>query len=343
MPEPRRLPLKAGVWLALLAAAAAGAAWVWGRYSGGAARFLALAARVGPAWAAILPAVVLFYALDYARFRTLLGLFGLPLSPLAGLRLTCVSYFVSSLTPVAELHLPAMVYFMARDGVPTSVGAAVTIAKSVYMTLWICLLAAVTLRSDLSLPPVVAAHLPAYCAPLLAFAAILAVVAAFPERLHRWNAALLARPGLPAWRRAAIGWLDHSAAAIARIGRSRDPRHLACHAASAAFVLVYAFIGWRLSLAIGLRLSWPRALAVFSNSLMIAYLSPVPGSIGVTEWFTAYLLDPAVTPEGLAVAVLLRTLCWYSVTLPGALLVLDEVRRAGAAPLLASFGLGGPR
>lgn len=334
---------KSILWAALLLAALALAARVWSRYSGGLGRFVEIAARVPPAqWLLILGAAALFYFLDYVRFASLLGLFGLELKPSAGFRLTCVSYFVSSLTPVCELHLPAMVYFLSRESVPAPVGTAVTITKSVDMTLWICLLAALTLslQSDVRLPPALAAHLLVYCAPLAGFALVLAAVALFPEPIHAWNEARLREPGLAPWKRAAILGLDHSAAAISRIGKSRDPRHLVCHAASAAFVLVYAFIGWRLAVGVGLELTWFRALAVFSNSLMIAYLSPIPGSIGVTEWFTAYLLDPGISEESLAAAVMLRTLCWYAVLAPGAFLVLQESRREGVAPLLRWSGLG---
>jgi uncharacterized membrane protein YbhN (UPF0104 family) len=76
-------------------------------------------------------------------------------------------------------------------------------------------------------------------------------------------------------------------------------------------------------------LSWGKAAAVFSNSLMVAYLSPVPGSVGITEFATSYLLDPALTETGMVVSTLLRFLCWYAVMIPGALLLAGIFRREG--------------
>ena len=72
-----------------------------------------------------------------------------------------------------------------------------------------------------------------------------------------------------------------------------------------------------------------RALAVFSASLLVAYLAPVPGGIGVSEVLTSYFIDPAMTGEGMVVATLLRFLCSYVLVIPGALILADEVRRVG--------------
>ncbi len=70
-------------------------------------------------------------------------------------------------------------------------------------------------------------------------------------------------------------------------------------------------------------------MTVFSTSLMVAYLSPVPGSIGVTEVATSYMLDPALTPQGMAVALTLRILCWYLVAAPGGLVLAQAFHKQG--------------
>jgi uncharacterized membrane protein YbhN (UPF0104 family) len=100
--------------------------------------------------------------------------------------------------------------------------------------------------------------------------------------------------------------------------------HLLCHAASLAFVLTYVAIGWLLANGLGVDLSLARAVPVFATSLMVAYLAPVPGSIGVTEVVTAYLIDPALPAPALATAILLRVVCWYGVVLPGAAMLAWE-------------------
>ena len=306
---------KAAVSAALVAATLAGTWWFLRRYAGGLSGVTAMASRLQAAdWAVVLAATAAYYLLDWLRFQSLLALFGVRLSPWRGFRLTCASYFVSSLTPSAELHPPVTAYFLVREGVTVPEAAAVTSAKSLYMVLWICVIAFLSLRGRSD-----------------AITAGLAALAFFPEKAQRLFRSQLERPGVPAWRRRLSAALADFSSAVSRIGRSTDRHHLICHAASALFVLVYVFIGWSLCRAVGIPIGPRQALAVFSNSLMVAYLAPVPGSVGITEAATAYLIDPSMPAAAVSAAFLLRTLCWYVVMPPGALLIGLEIKDRGLA------------
>lgn len=286
-----------------------------------------------PLWLMLGALTVLFYLLDWIRFRSMLAVLGHPLRALDGLRLTCVSYFVTSLTPSAELHTPAMVFMLARQGVPVPQALAASLSKSIYMTLWICLVSCITLTFGpaIALPPVLRLGLPLLTMPLLAMALLLALIAFFPRPVQRWSerrASAMRAGSLP--RKLVLG-LGQSAQSISAVGTSTDPQHLLCHLASIAFLLTYVAIGALLAAHFGFALTPLQALTIFSTSLMIAYLAPVPGAIGVTELATSYMLDPALTPEGMAVSLTLRCLCWYLVALPGALVLAQQFRRAGGA------------
>jgi uncharacterized protein (TIRG00374 family) len=281
---------------------------------------LALIATIpAPLWLGLGALTALFYVLDWIRFRSVLGVLGYRLRLRDGVQLTCVSYFVTSLTPSAELHAPAMVYMLRRQGVPAPHALAATLTKSIYMTLWICLVSWTTLSfaTSVVLPDQLRLALPWLTLPLLGIALLLALLAFFPGPVQRWTGRIRVG-GL--WRKIVLG-IGESAASLSTIGKSTDPLHLACHVASIAFLLTYVSIGWLLSAHFGFSLTWLQALTIFSTSLMVAYLAPVPGAIGVTELATSYMLSPALTPEGMAVALTLRILCWYLVALPGALVL----------------------
>lgn len=275
-----------------------------------------------PLWMALGALTALFYVLDWIRFRSMLSVLRHPLRALDGLRLTCVSYFVTSLTPSAELHTPAMVFMLMRQGVPMPQALAASVSKSIYMTLWICLVSCTTLTfgDAIALPDALRAGLPLLTMPLLGISLLLALIAFFPAPVLRWTS-----------RRSGKIWagIGQSAQSISTIGKSTDLQHLVCHLASIAFLLTYVGIGWLLAAHFGFSLTWLQALTIFSTSLMVAYLAPVPGAIGVTELATSYMLDPALTPEGMAVSLTLRCLCWYLVAVPGALVLGQEFRRAG--------------
>ena len=284
------------------------------------ARIGTIPARLGLALAAL---TVLFYVLDWIRFRSILAVLGHRLRLRDGIQLTCVSYFVTSLTPSAELHTPAMVFMLRRRQVPTPHALAATLTKSIYMTLWICLVAWTTLSfgAPVRLPEQLRLALPLLALPLLGITVLLALLAFFPGPVQRWTAArAAAMQDGSLWQKIVRG-IGDSAASLSTIGRSSDPQHLVCHAASIVFLLTYVAIGWLLAAHFGFSLSWLQALTIFSTSLMVAYLAPVPGAIGVTELATSYMLSPALTPEGMAVALTLRILCWYLVALPGVLVL----------------------
>lgn len=317
-------------WALFLAAIFLGAGYLIFQYSGGYARFFALAAGLsGPQWAVLATSTAFFYLLDYIRFYALVSLFGVRLSPAAGVRLTCVSYFVSSLTPTCDLHLPAMIYLLVREGVPAPMAAAVSITKSIYMVMWICLFAFATLhfRTDLRLPEAISNHLPLYSLPLLLLVLAFLFLMAFPGSVARWGATVPS--ATPLWLARFRRGCAQCARAISLIGQSRNSMHWLCHGASVLFIWVYIFMGWYLCRSFGIPLSWDKAAAVFSNSLMVAYLSPVPGSVGITEFATSYLIDPAMTESGMVVSTLLRFLCWYAVMIPGAILLAEIFRREG--------------
>jgi uncharacterized protein (TIRG00374 family) len=290
-------------------------------------------------WLGLAALTCCFYMLDWIRFRSMLALLGHPLRLAQGLRLTCVSYFVTSITPSAELHTPAMMFMLARQGVPMPHALAASVSKSIYMTLWICLVSCVTLNLGhaLALPAALQVGLPVLTAPLLGIALLLALMAFFPGPVTRWTerrAGTMKAGSL--WQKTMLG-VGQSAHAISAIGKSGDLQHLVCHLASLIFLLTYVAIGWLLASHFGFTLSWLQALTIFSTSLMIAYLAPVPGAIGVAELATSYMLDPALTPQGMAVSITLRVLCWYLVAAPGAVLLAHEFRRAGAWKLPPVF------
>lgn len=302
-------------WAVLLAATVAAAVWAIGAFAGGYGNFLALAARLDAAhWMALAAASAAFYLLDYARLYTLFRLLGVRIPIGTGLQLTCVSYFVSSLTPTAELNIPAMIFMLRRKAIPASRTAAVAIVKTMYMTAWVLAfgVGALLLRHDVRLPPAVGDRLFLFTAPaallLLAFFAVIF----FPRRVLGWTS---------------IGFIQRCASAISEMGRSLDASHLLSHGACIAFVLVYVFIGAWICHGLGIALGAGHALTAFSVSLMVSYLAPVPGSIGVTEVATSWLIDPAMTESAMVAATLLRFLCWYLVAIPGLAFLLNAARR----------------
>ncbi len=303
--------------------------------------FALLGTIPAPLWLALAGLTLLFYLLDWIRFRSVLAVLGHRLRWQNGLQLTCVSYFVTSLTPMAELHTPAMVLMLQRLNVPTPQALAASLTKSIYMTLWICAVSYACLLLDRSIPlaPALRLALPVLSLPLLAIAVPLALIAFFPQRVvartQAWGGTLQARiaPSSAGWRRTClialrklVLGLGHSAESIAQIGQSGQLQHLICHLASITFLLVYVAIGWLMAAYFGFSLNFWQALTIFSTSLMVAYLAPLPGAIGVTEIATAYMLDPALGPQAMAATLVLRILCWYLVGPPGALVLLHVLR-----------------
>ena len=74
---------------------------------------------------------------------------------------------------------------------------------------------------------------------------------------------------------------------------------------------------------------WAVLLGITSSSLLVSFLAPVPGSIGITEVLTIYFLDPALTARGMVVGTLLRFLCAYGLVVPGVVLLANAIRKMG--------------
>lgn len=284
-------------------------------------------------WLGLGALTFLFYLLDWLRLSTLLKVLGHRLRMVDGIRLTCVSYFVTSLTPSSELHLPSMTFMLSRLGIPAAQGLAASISKSIYMTLWICLVSCTTLSfaRTIPLPAVLRLGLPLFILSLLGITLMLALIAFFPGPVLRWTGRHAGKLPDGSIRQKILLGVGASAQSISTIGKSTDLQHLASHLASIAFLLTYVVIGWLLAAHFGFTLTWLQALTIFSTSLMVGYLAPVPGAIGVTELATSYMLDPALTPDGMAVSLTLRILCAYLVTLPGIAVLVGEFRHAAGA------------
>jgi uncharacterized protein (TIRG00374 family) len=320
------------LWGSLLVATVAGAMVAIGYFSGGYGRFLALAGTIGfKQWLVLGFATALFYVLDYCRLYTLFALQGIRIGRATGLRLTCVSYFVSSLTPTAELNIPALVFLLRGQGVAVSSAVPVLVVKVIYITFWLCVFgfAGLFLRADVHLPPALAGHFVALVAPTVLLLAAFACVVFFPQQVLRWTAARMGSRSPGNWKDRFIAGLHRSVAAVSKLGRSTDRLHLLSHLSCIAFLFVYIFIGAYLCHALGLALPADKAICVFSVSLLVAYIAPVPGSIGVSEVLTNYFIDPSMTENGMVASSLLRFLCSYLPMIPGAIILLDAVRAAG--------------
>ncbi|MBI3558225.1 MAG: flippase-like domain-containing protein [Deltaproteobacteria bacterium] len=309
-------------WTSLLVFAITLAAGVYffSRFAGSWSQLVGFAGRVTPPqWLAIAAGALTFYFCDYLRFYCLLRIFGIRLGVWPGIKLTCITYLVADLTPNSELHFPFVVFLLAREGVPVPVAAAVSLTKSLAMMLWVCALSYLSLQlnPDVALPAAVARHLPLYLTPLFSMATVLALVIVAPNRARGLCARVLAHPKLAGWLRKIVAGLDRTASALATVGRSRHPMHLLCHLATLVAVAAYVSVGYVLCRSLQPDVSLGRAISAFTSGLFLGYTSPVPGSIGIGEGIESYLLDPAMQPGSMAVAVLHRMACWYSIWLRG--------------------------
>ncbi len=307
-------------WAVAGVATAIIAGWYLRRETGGWETLSANLGRVTPAtWALLAAQTALFYWLDYLRYWTLLSLFGIRMGFWKGFKLTCVTYFVASLTPFSELSVPMIILILSAYGVPPSVAAAISLVRSLYLLFWVGLIALVSiaLRDDVHLPGAVSDQLHLVSLPFIGLMLLLFAITVQAKGTHAWLGPRLARLPATSWKRRILGGLDHAATAVSSIGSSRQPMHLASHAVSISIVLVYVWIGWTSASAMGTDLPVGKALAVFSNSLLIAYVAPVPGSVGITEGATSYLMDPSTTEANMAAALILRVACWYLTWIPG--------------------------
>ncbi len=88
-----------------------------------------LAGQVSPGrWVIVVLLTAAFYALDWLRYWCLFRLLGHPFPLSLGIKLVGISYFVSSLTPSSELHLPVMVIILVVHGYPLADATALIVA-----------------------------------------------------------------------------------------------------------------------------------------------------------------------------------------------------------------------
>jgi uncharacterized protein (TIRG00374 family) len=325
-------------WAVCLVSTAVLAPFLFSHFSGGFSVYWQTLRQIPwLVWAGVGLSTVFFYLLDYVRLVALLSILNFNISIPLAFKLTCISYFVSSLTPSAELNIPAMTYMLTKQGLDVASAMAVSIVKSMYITLWICVIALVSLKMTPSvhLPDHLANHLALYLAPLCCLVLALAVICSFPVRIHQWSEVGLSSTRIPRWLKYVIRGVDHGAHALSQITTSTHHMHLVSHLSSIAFVFVYVWIGYLLCYGLGIPLSFGRAITVFTNGLMVAYLAPIPGSVGITEIMTNYLLDPQLTRVGMAAVLTQRILCWYVVLVPGVFFLFSSLNRASLVQIFA--------
>jgi uncharacterized protein (TIRG00374 family) len=163
--------------------------------------------------------------------------------------------------------------------------------------------------------------LPLLLVPLLVATALLALIAFFPTQLIAITRRLGQRFESSALSQRLLQGIESSVDAISLVGKSSSRQHLVCHIASISFLFLYVLQGYLLATFFGFSLSIGQAITIFSTSLMIAYLAPIPGSIGITELLTAFMLDPQLAAPSLAVALLLRVFSCYLLVLPGGIIL----------------------
>ncbi|MCE9576004.1 MAG: flippase-like domain-containing protein [Deltaproteobacteria bacterium] len=331
-------PASASHWLRNLAWALAGIAtivgsgWLFAHYTGGIDHALDLAGQISPArWLVVAALTFGFYALDWLRYYTLFRLLGHRFRFRLGLELVAISYLVSSLTPSAELHLPVMVIILVHRGYPVAHATAATVTKSIYMVMWVIVAGLVGLRAADAgrVPAVIDDHLVLWLATPVAIVLLLGAVVVAPGPIHRWCARRLARPGGRPWARKVVEVIDKLPTSLAMIARSRRGMHAAAHGACLAFIGAYVAIGHVIATGVGVATDARASFAANAVGLMVSYVAPVPGSIGVTEAATAHLLDPTMGPPAMTAAILVRICTWYLGAVIGALLLMLELRRIG--------------
>jgi uncharacterized protein (TIRG00374 family) len=320
------------LWVVIGAASLVATGLLFAHYTGGFDRAADLAGEVSPArWVLVIALTLVFYSLDWLRYWTLFRLLGRPFPFMLGAKLVTISYFVSSLTPSAELHLPVMVIVLVSHGYPVAEATAATITKSIYMVTWVisCGLVGLQVAGDGRVPAVIDDHLGLWLITPGVIVALLALLIIAPGPIHRWCARQLAKPDLGPRRRKFFTGLDKIPTAVGRIGRSMRPMHAAVHLASLGFIAVAIAIGHVLADGVGVQTDAQSSYSAYSVGMMVSYVAPVPGSIGVTEAATAHLLDPAMSPPAMTAAILARICTWYAGAMIGAVLFVIELRRIG--------------
>jgi uncharacterized protein (TIRG00374 family) len=317
------------LWVVLLMTAAVGVAFVLGGKFESFKNIPELLAAISPmAWAAIIGSAALCFLFDYLRLRTLLGVLNQPLPVSTGLQAMVVSEFASIVTPTAELHIPATVYVLSRRGIPAAIGTAAVTGKTLYIIFWVALLSLAVLPAAeaVGLPLLVVDNI-FKCKLVVGLIVVFFAAVVFGANpLSRWTHKRLQKTAARGWSRAFWAWLGSSTEALATIGKSKNHMHLLAHLSAICYIAAYCLCGYCIARALGVELGYAQALIIFTLSLFVTYLGLVPGSIGVTEAATAYLLG-GDSPRSLAIAILLRLLTRYIALPPGAFVFFRIVRR----------------
>ena len=323
------------IWAAVLLATLGGAAYVAYRFSDTLRTLPAQWKNLTPFEGAIaVLGAMVFYVFDYLRLYALLLVMKVKLGVRRGVEVIILSEFASVLTPTAELHMPVSVYALTRMDVPPEKAIAAVSTKTMYGIMWVCVMGLSSLFAfdGVKLPDLVSRNLPYLAIPIVIIATVFFSLTLFSKSIRAWTLRHEKTPytgRVGGLKKKAVSWIGRSAGAIATIGKSTHPMHLLAHAANVGYIVAYCFVGWWLSYSMNIHLSAAAAFTIFSNSLMIDYLAPVPGSIGITEFVTAYMIDPNLAPPSIVAAVLLRILCKYAVLLPGSFVAINLLRREG--------------
>jgi uncharacterized protein (TIRG00374 family) len=278
-------------------------------------------------WAVVLFATAVYFTVDYCRLYLLLRILGIRLPFPLGLRVVFVSDFAAVLTPTAELHVPAAVLALADAKVPTDKATAAVTMKTAIGIIWVCVTSVTMLLGygHIHVPRLLMNNMHFVVIPVGAILLFYAFSVIFSQRLLKWSR----RERRATWQTRFFRWLGKSVGDVNVLGTSTRIEHLLTHLLSIGYVFVYAFIGYWLCRAMKLNVEPLTALTIFSTSLMVDYVAPIPGSIGVTEFITAYMIDPDLSPQAIFVALVLRICCKYSVIIPGAVASLAIFQRRG--------------
>ena len=283
-------------------------------------------------WLAVSLSACAYFLLDYCRLYTLLRMLGTRLSLLDGLKTLSIAEVASFLVPTGVLYVPTAIFVLRREGVNSGDATAVIVTRTVYTIVWVSLagFASLFLTGEQA-APAISNHLVYYLLPIVGLVLLFIALVVFAPRLHRWlQGKVLAR--FQSRRvKALFQWFDRTEADIGTIGHSTSRFHLFSHLSSIGMVLMYCVTGFLLAHATGLDLSLPAAVCVFSISLLLIYISPVSGTIGVSEAATAYLLSPNFGPREIFVAVALRIIARYVLLVPGLILLLLASRAPRSA------------
>jgi uncharacterized membrane protein YbhN (UPF0104 family) len=281
-------------------------------------------------WVAIALAAATYYLLDFCRLYTLLKLLGTRLSVLDGLRALSIAEVASFLVPTGVLYVPTAIFVLKREGVNTGDATAAVVTRTVYSIVWVsfCGFIALFFARERAVPGVLSSHFIIYLLPVVGIILLFITLVVFAPRLHRWIQGKVLSRFRSRRVKALFQWFDRTEADIGTIGHSTSPYHFLSHLSSIGMILMYSFMGFVLAHATGLELSMPGAICIFSISLLLIDISPMSGTIGVSEAATAYLLNQNFGPREIFVAVALRIIARYVLLVPGFILLLFAARNS---------------